>query len=124
MARTDLRYLEEGTYIIITKARSLGEGQYVVKYSRSYRRLWRYWLTNPDNLPEPDGWMIVRRIAGCNVVVNPIPPDRLKKLGMVVALMACTYAGLDGMDGKFDHVVHWCRIAAEIVGTHIMRIVS
>jgi hypothetical protein len=96
--KRDLRYLEEGTYIIINRPRSLGESTYVIVYSKNYRRIWRYWITNPDNLPEPDGWLLVQRVAGCNKVIkNPIPPDRLHKLGHLVAAVAlvalCSHSG-------------------------------
>lgn len=77
--RPDLRWLEEGTYVIITKPRSFGETCTVLVYSKSYSRIWRYWLTNPDNLPDRDGWLLVKRINGCNVIQNPIPPRRLRR---------------------------------------------
>jgi len=117
VAKPDYRYLEEGTYIIVTRARSLGETQRVLVYSKSYARIWRYWLTNPDDLPDRDGWQIVRRINGCNVVIKPIPPNRLKQnFGNLVAVMAVCYLVLDGMDGKIDGIVHMCRILLHIHG--------
>jgi len=63
--------------------------------------------------------MIVKRVAGCNVVVNPIPPDRLRKIGMIIAAAGMFYAMADGGDGKFDGVVHMCRLLADTIGFHV-----
>lgn len=88
-------------------------------YSKDYGRIWRYWLTNPDDLPEPDGWRIVKRINGCNVVINPVPPDRIKKLGNLVAVIAAAYVVLDAMDGRIDGIIHMCRVLAGVAGVHV-----
>jgi hypothetical protein len=81
MVRRDLRWMQDGMYLILTRPRSLGEIPQVIAYSVSYGRIWRYWMFNPDDLPENDGWMLAQRRSGYTVVIQrPIPPDRLKRL--------------------------------------------
>lgn len=81
MAKRDNRWMEEGTYVIFSRPRSLGESGRFIAYSSDYGRIWRYWMYNPDDLPDHDGWILTRRHNGANVIIKrPIPPDRLKRL--------------------------------------------
>jgi len=79
--RKNLRWLQDGTYLIIARPRSLGETAEVIAYSVNYGRIWRYWLLNPEGLPDHDGWLLAQRRNGATVVIKrPIPHDKLKRL--------------------------------------------
>lgn len=67
-------WAREGTWLIVTRTRSLGESSFILFYSQSYSKIWRYWLLNTGE------WQIAHRENGYSVPVKPIPPKRLKKI--------------------------------------------
>ena len=50
----------------------------MVVYSRNYGRIWRYWMFNPDGLPNDDWIIAVRQNGYTKIIKKPIPPDRVK----------------------------------------------
>jgi hypothetical protein len=98
----------------------------------------RPWLTNPELLTssssvplKPDDQPCERirvPLEGFDEEGNPIKVEAVAENGIIVkvvkllppslAAVAASFATVlaaDGMDGHFDHVIHWCRIVADLL---------
>jgi hypothetical protein len=63
-------WIEDGTYVIVVPVEDTWQ---CIAYSKVYRRISDYWITNPNDRLDNESWLMVKRVDGENVVIRANP---------------------------------------------------